>query len=149
MRGVTQLICELCKMAMMCSFRAYLYWVLQHQLVISLHSQQVWLWLWAGSPCSWGVWVREPYTEKMKELSNKEIKTGTKTNWPTDHRSQCNLKLNLCHCTTNYRPSSQRGCPNMKNKESNCHSNKCSKHLVTCSKRGKTPRWQTADGSQD
>jgi hypothetical protein len=23
---------------------------------------------------------------------------GTKTNWPTDRRSQCNLKLNLRHC---------------------------------------------------
>jgi hypothetical protein len=44
--------------------------------------------------------------------------TGTKTNWPIDRRSQCNLKLNLRHCTTNYRPY-------MKNKESNCHSNKC------------------------
>jgi hypothetical protein len=21
---------------------------------------------WAGSPCSWGIWVREPYTEKTK-----------------------------------------------------------------------------------
>jgi hypothetical protein len=46
--------------------------------------------------------------------------------WPTDHRSQCNLKLNLRHCTANYRPvlSSERA-PYMKNKESNCHSNKC------------------------
>jgi hypothetical protein len=47
---------------------------------------------------------------------------GNKTNWPT----QYNLKLNLRHCTTNYGPvlSSERA-PYMKNKESNCHSNKC------------------------
>jgi hypothetical protein len=51
---------------------------------------------------------------------------STKTNWPTNHQSQCNLKLNLHHCTTNCRPvlSSERA-PYMKNKESNCHSNKC------------------------
>jgi hypothetical protein len=50
----------------------------------------------------------------------------TNTNWPTDHRSQCNLKLNSCQCTANYRPilSSERA-PYMRNKESNCHSNKC------------------------
>jgi hypothetical protein len=50
----------------------------------------------------------------------------TKTNWPTDRRSQCNLKLNLRHCTANYGPvlSSERALY-MKNKESNCHSNKC------------------------
>jgi hypothetical protein len=36
------------------------------------------------------------------------------------------LKLNLRHCTANYRPvlSSER-VPYMKNKESNCHSKKC------------------------
>jgi hypothetical protein len=41
-----------------------------------------------------------------------------KTNWPTDRRSQCNFKLNLLHCTANYRPvlSSERE-PNMKNKK--------------------------------
>jgi hypothetical protein len=52
--------------------------------------------------------------------------TGTKTNWPTDRRSQSNLKLNLRHCTANYRPvlSSERA-PYIENKESNCHSNKC------------------------
>jgi hypothetical protein len=51
---------------------------------------------------------------------------GNKTNWPTDRRSQCNLKLNLRHCTANYRPvlASERA-PYMKSKESNCHSNKC------------------------
>jgi hypothetical protein len=50
---------------------------------------------------------------------------GTKTNWPTDYRSQWNLKLNLRHCTANCRPilSSERA-PYVKNKESNCHSNK-------------------------
>jgi hypothetical protein len=64
------------------------------------------------------------------EENVKEIKiwleTGTKTNWPTDRRSQCNLKLNLRHCTANYRPvlSSERT-PYIKNEESNCHSNKC------------------------
>jgi hypothetical protein len=37
---------------------------------------------------------------------------------------RCNLKLNFCHCTANYRRdlSSERA-PYMKNKESNCHSN--------------------------
>jgi hypothetical protein len=52
--------------------------------------------------------------------------TGTKTNWPTDRRSQWKFKLNLSHCTENYRPvlSSERA-PYTKNKENNCHSNKC------------------------
>jgi hypothetical protein len=67
--------------------------------------------------------------EERKYLSNKEIKiwSGTKMNWPTDRRSQYNFKLNLHHCTVNYRPvlSSERA-PYMKNKESNCHSKKCS-----------------------
>jgi hypothetical protein len=51
---------------------------------------------------------------------------GTKTIWPTDRQTRCNLKLNLRHCTVNYGPvlSSER-VPYMKNKESNCHSNKC------------------------
>jgi hypothetical protein len=43
----------------------------------------------------------------------------------TDGRSQYNLELNLRHCIANYGPilSSERA-PYMKNKESNCHSNK-------------------------
>jgi hypothetical protein len=51
-------------------------------------------------------------------------RSNFQTNWPTECRSQCNLKLH--HCTANYRPalSSERA-PYMKNKESNCHSNKC------------------------
>jgi hypothetical protein len=69
-------------------------------------------------------------TNKLKSGYGPKWGTGTKTNWPTDRRSQCNLKLNLRHCTANYRPvlSSDRA-PYMGNKESNCHS-----------KRGKTPR---------
>jgi hypothetical protein len=57
---------------------------------------------------------------KLQERHN------TETNWPTDRRSQCNLKLKLRHCTANYRPvlSSERA-PYMKYKESNCHSNEC------------------------
>jgi FlaG/FlaF family flagellin (archaellin) len=39
---------------------------------------------------------------------------GTKTNFPTDRRWQYNLKLNLRHCTANYRPVLF-----------NCHSDKC------------------------
>jgi hypothetical protein len=65
-------------------------------------------------------------TEKLKSGYGPNWGPSTKTNWPTDRRSQYNLKLNLCHCTANYRPvlSSERA-PYMKNKESNCHSNKC------------------------
>jgi hypothetical protein len=88
--------------------------------------------------------VRGPYTEKTENnCQTKKLKSrngphwgpDTKTNWPTDRRSQYNLKLNLRHCTVNYRPiiSSERA-PYMKIEESNCHSKKCS------SKRGKTPR---------
>jgi hypothetical protein len=64
-------------------------------------------------------------TKKLKSGYGPHWGLGTKTNSPTDRRSQCNLKLNLCHCTANYRPvlSSERA-PYMKNKESNCHSNK-------------------------
>jgi hypothetical protein len=77
-------------------------------------------------------------TKKLKSGYEPNWGPGTKTNWPTDSRSQCNLKLNLRHCTANYRPvlSSER-VPYMKNKESNCHSNKCN----ICSKRCKTQRW--------
>jgi hypothetical protein len=37
-------------------------------------------------------------------------RNNCQTNWPTDRRSQCSLKLNLRHCTANYRPvlSSER-----------------------------------------
>jgi hypothetical protein len=64
-------------------------------------------------------------TKTLKCGYGPHLGPGTKTNWPTDRRSQCNLKLNLCHCTANYRPvlSSKRA-PYMKNVESNCHSNK-------------------------
>jgi hypothetical protein len=56
---------------------------------------------------------------------------GTKTNWPTDRRSQCNLKSNLRHCTANYRPvlSSERA-PYMKITGINCHSGKCNIWLL-------------------
>jgi hypothetical protein len=62
----------------------------------------------------------------MRKTLDWKYGIGTKTNWPTDRRSQCNLKLKLRHCTANYRPvlSSERA-PYMKNKESNSHSNKC------------------------
>jgi hypothetical protein len=65
-------------------------------------------------------------TKKLKSGYGPHWGPGTKTNWPTDRRSQCHLKLNLRHCTENYSPvlSSETG-PCMKNKESNCHSNKC------------------------
>jgi hypothetical protein len=52
--------------------------------------------------CSWGIWVREPYTEKKsRNCQTKKLKSGhgppmgpgTKTNWPTDRRSQYNLNL--------------------------------------------------------
>jgi hypothetical protein len=54
-------------------------------------------------------------TKKLKSGYGPHWRPGTKTNWPTDCRSQCNLKLNLCHCTANYRPvlSSERA-PYMK-----------------------------------
>jgi hypothetical protein len=68
----------------------------------------------------WG----SPTPRRRNNCQTKKI--GTKTNWPTDCRSHCNLKLNLCHCTANYEPvlSSERA-PYMKNKGSKCHSNKC------------------------
>jgi hypothetical protein len=61
-------------------------------------------------------------TKKLKYAYGPHWRPGTKTNWPTDRRSQCNLKLNLRHCTANYRPVlSSEMAPYMKNKESNCH----------------------------
>jgi hypothetical protein len=65
-------------------------------------------------------------TKKLKSGYGPHWGPGTETNWPTDRRSQCNLKLNLRHCTANYRSvlSSKRA-SYMKNKESTCHSNKC------------------------
>jgi hypothetical protein len=72
--------------------------------------------------------VRGPYTEK-KESNCQTIKLksghglhwgpGTKANWSTDRRSQYNLKLNLRHCTANYRLvlSSERASYMKKNKK--------------------------------
>jgi hypothetical protein len=83
-------------------------------------------------------------TKKLKSGCGPHWGPGTKTNWPTDRRSQCNLKLNLRHCTANYRPvfPSERA-PYMKNKESNCHSNKCtSGHLPQMGQDTKT-KWPT------
>jgi hypothetical protein len=69
-------------------------------------------------------WWGSPTLRRRSYYQTKKL--NTKTNWPTDRRSQCNLKLNLRHCTANYRPvfSSERALY-MKNKECNCHSNKC------------------------
>jgi hypothetical protein len=57
-------------------------------------------------------------TKKLKSGYGPHWGHGTKTNWPTGSRSQCNLKLNLRHCTENYRPvlSSERA-PYMKIKK--------------------------------
>jgi hypothetical protein len=48
----------------------------------------------------------EPCTERGEgDCQTKKLRSGHgKTNWPTDRRSQYNLKLNLRHCTANYRP---------------------------------------------
>jgi hypothetical protein len=75
-------------------------------------------------------------TKKLKPGYVPHWGPGTKTNCPTDRLSQCEFKLNLRHCTANYRPalSSERA-PYMKNKESNCHSTP--RHQDT-----KTPRHQ-------
>jgi hypothetical protein len=69
---------------------------------------------------------RSPTPRIRSNCQTKKLKSGTKTNWPTDRRSHCNLKLNLRHCTANYRPvlSSERALC-MKNKDTNRHSNKC------------------------
>jgi hypothetical protein len=82
-------------------------------------------------PVHWGYGWGSPTPRRRSKCQTKKLKSGyggpsTKTNWLTDRRSQCNFKLNLRHCTANYRPilSSER-VPYMKNKESNCHSNKC------------------------
>jgi hypothetical protein len=93
-----------------------------------------WLWLWAGSLCSWGYGWGSSTPRKRSNCQTKELKSsygphwgpGAKTNWPTHRRSQCDLKLNLCHCTANYRSvlSSEKA-SYMKNEESNYHSNKC------------------------
>jgi hypothetical protein len=48
--------------------------------------------------------------KKLKSGHGPHRGPGTKTNWPTDRRSQYDFKLNLRNCTANYRPSShQRG----------------------------------------
>jgi hypothetical protein len=89
-------------------------------------------------------------TKKLKSGYVPHCGPGTKTNWQTrtDHWSQCNLKLNLHHCTANYRPVllSERA-PNMKNKESNCHSNVTSGHLLQKGQGTKT-NWPTDHRSQ-
>jgi hypothetical protein len=77
---------------------------------------------WRYAPRRWSNCQRK----KLKSGYVPHWGPGTKTNWPTDHRWQCNLKLNLRHCTANYRPIlSSEWAPYMKNKESNCQLNKC------------------------
>jgi hypothetical protein len=58
------------------------------------------------------MWVREPYTEKKESnCETKKLKSGhplqkghdTKTNWPTDRRSQCNLNLKFSHLSEGLR----------------------------------------------
>jgi hypothetical protein len=48
-------------------------------LKISLYTNvtfDFWLCLWAGSPCSWGIWVRGPYTEKTENnCQTKKLKS--------------------------------------------------------------------------
>jgi hypothetical protein len=99
--------------------------------VILIFHFEFWLWLWAvHGGYGWG----SPTPRRRSNCQTKKLKSGygphwgpgTETNWPTYRRSQYNLKLNLSHCIANYRPvlSSERA-PYMKNKESNCHSNKC------------------------
>jgi hypothetical protein len=65
-----------------------------------------WLWLRAVSPCSWGIWVREPYTDKKETVKQRH------ENWyGALHQDELadrplvayNLSLNLHHCTANYR----------------------------------------------
>jgi hypothetical protein len=77
-------------------------------------------------PPTWHGLMYNCQTKKLKSVYGPYWGPGTKTNWPTDCRLQCNLKLNLRHCIANYRPvlSSERA-PYMKNKESNRHSKKC------------------------
>jgi hypothetical protein len=84
-----------------------------------------WLWLGLDHPVHGGYGWGRPTPRRRSNCQTKKL-ISTKTNWPTDCRSQCNLKLNLRHCIANCRPvlSSERA-PYMKNKESNCHWNKC------------------------
>jgi hypothetical protein len=79
-------------------------------------------------------------TKKLKSGYGPHWRPSTRTNWPTDRRSQCNLKV--LHCTPNYLPvlSSERA-PYMKNEKSNCHSNK-SGHLLQKGQDTKT-NWPT------
>jgi hypothetical protein len=76
------------------------------------------------------------HEEESSCQTNRILKSGhwphrgleTKTNCPTDRRSEYNLNLNLSDCTANCRPvlSSERA-HYMKRKEStcNCYSKKC------------------------
>jgi hypothetical protein len=69
---------------------------------------------------------RPPRLYPLPQKYIAQANCGTTTNWSTDRRWQCNLKLNLPHCTANYRPAiSLERAPYRKNKESSCHSNKC------------------------
>jgi hypothetical protein len=84
------------------------------------------------------------FKEKEKLVTGPRWAPDTKTDWPTDRRSQCNLKLNLHYCTSIYRTvlSSERP-PYMKYKESNCHSNKC--NIWTPAPRGARHQDELAD----
>jgi hypothetical protein len=44
-----------------------------------------WLWLWAGSPCSWGIWVRALYMKKKgSNCQTKKIKICRHQDEPAD-----------------------------------------------------------------
>jgi hypothetical protein len=64
---------------------------------------------------------RNCQTKKLKSGHGPHWGPDTNTNWPTVRRSQYNLKLNLRHCTANYRPvlSTERALY-MKTLKSNC-----------------------------
>jgi hypothetical protein len=111
-------------------------WTWHQGILINWPSVVTWLWLWLAalpmvtlkiSPCTnvtltlgWiTLFMRDMGEAALHREDEVTVKQGdTKMNWPINRRSQCNLKLNLRHCTANYRPvlSSERA-PYMKTKK--------------------------------
>jgi hypothetical protein len=67
-------------------------------------------------PVHGGYGWASPTSRRWSNCQTKKLKS----NWPTDRWLQCNLKLNLHHCTANYRPVLlSEKVPYMKNKCNN------------------------------
>jgi hypothetical protein len=100
-------------------------WAQHRDMLAGWPSVVTWLWLWAGPPCSWGMWVGEPGPPGWGSLgwdSNVWLRVLRNSN-------QCVIALQIAGP-----PSRQRGRPTWRRKKINVKQRK--ENLVM----GPTPR---------